>query len=254
MIFSSIACLSSIFFLGCSSNNGPTPGALEKTSVSYYNSSSVFVLGGIHQAHEEAEKYTYKRMGEIFDQLHPDVLCVEVEQKFLDDGSDKGMPLDFSKFIVPSARKLGVPIVGIDWWDKTKGIQWEQLQAKAYSDPVISVEIALVGGLFQLLNAYFIEKDFQDINSPEITALWEAKNELKYEVFRQHSEYQFIPKFEQERNGHMVENVLKALVRHPGKRVMVAVGIDHKYFLERELRRHGVRVISVKELDTAWKR
>lgn len=222
------------------------------TSEPGFGTSSVFILGGIHQAHEKAKRYTYERMGEIFDHLRPDVLCVEVEQRFLDDGSYNGMPNEFRRAVTPSARRLGIPIVGIDWWDEAKGKQWEQLQAKAYSDPALGSEAALIGGVFQLLNDYFQEKDFREINSPRITSLWEAKSELKYEVYRQHPAYRFLSEFERERNDHMVENVAQALSRHPAKRVLVAVGIDHKYYLERELRRRGVRVLTSEEVAAEW--
>jgi hypothetical protein len=215
-------------------------------------SSQVFVLGGIHQAHENAEKYTYERMGEIFEHLQPDVLCVEVEQKSLDDGSDQGMPRDFKTFMLPAARKRGTPIVGIDWWDETKGSKWQELQSKAFADPALSADAALVGGVFQLLDDYFHTKDLRDINSPEITALWAAKSEVKYRAYRQHLEYRFLFDFEQERNAHMAANLLQALARFPSKRVLVAVGIDHKYYLERELRRRGVKVLEVDEALAKW--
>ena len=34
----------------------------------------VFVLGGIHQSHDKAKYYTYERMGEIYQQLKPDII------------------------------------------------------------------------------------------------------------------------------------------------------------------------------------
>ncbi|MBI2841317.1 MAG: hypothetical protein HYX75_23620 [Acidobacteria bacterium] len=213
---------------------------------------SVFVIGGIHQAHEQAKKYTYERMGELGDHLRPDVLLVEAEQKFLDDGSDSGMPRDFATFMVPSARRRGVPIVGIDWWDEEKGRRWEELQQQAFSDPELAVDAALIGGMFQLLDAYFVESDFEEINAAEITALWEAKSELKYAVYRRHPAYRFLAAFERERNDHMADNILAALAHHPDKRALVAVGIDHKYYLERELRRRGVRVLTVAEVMAEW--
>lgn len=208
----------------------------------------VFVVGGIHQSHERAKLYTYQRMGQLVSELRPELLCVEVEQRYIDDGSDRGMPYDFQKFMVPLARKEGIPVVGIDWWDEKRGDTWKQLQKEAFADPTIAPETALLGGLFRLLNGYFQERDFAEINSPEITALWEAQNEMKYKVFRQHPKYKAIDEFEKDRNNHMVENILQAIRLHPGKRVLVAVGIDHKYYIERELRRRGIRTLQVDEV------
>lgn len=210
----------------------------------------VFVVGGIHQSHERAKLYTYQRMGQLVTELSPELLCVEVEQRYIDDGSDRGMPYDFQKFMVPLARKAGIPVVGIDWWDEKRGDIWKQLQKEAFADNAIAPETALLDGLFRLLNGYFQERDFAEINSPEITALWEAQNEMKYKVFRQHPKYKAIDEFEKERNDHMVENVLQAIRRHPGKRILIAVGIDHKYYIERELRRRGIRTLQVNEVIT----
>jgi hypothetical protein len=100
------------------------------TSLSFAQESSggVFVLGGIHQLHETARYYSYERMGEIFQQLNPDILCVETQQKYVDDSSYTGTPYDFLKFMIPLAKKEKTPIYGIDWWDDEKGEKWQELQ------------------------------------------------------------------------------------------------------------------------------
>jgi len=237
---------------GCAPHPGQTELNAHHTSTALRSATSVFVLGGIHQTHERAKKYTYDRMGEVFEHLRPDVLCVEIQQKYLDDGSEKGMPYDFKKFVVPLARKRRIPIVGIDWWDETRGRRWQELQQKAFSDPSLRAEAALIGGIFELLNGYFAERDFQEINSAEISAIWQAKSELKYRIYRKHSEYRSLWAFEKERNDRMVANVARVVARNPQKRVLVAVGIDHKYYLERALRDRGVKVLTAKEAMAEW--
>ncbi len=178
----------------------------------------VFVLGGIHQSHEKATYYTYERMGEIYQQLKPDILCVETKQKYVDDGSFKETPFDFKKFMIPLAQSDKIPIYGIDWWDNEKGAKWRELQSKAFNDTTLTSETELFGGMFSLLNQYFLNKDFEEINSQYITDLWKAKNEFKYSVFSQHPEYKFITEFENERNDHIVDNILKIVKENPTKK------------------------------------
>lgn len=209
----------------------------------------VFVLGGIHQGHETAKYYTYKRMGEIYQLLKPDVLCVETQQKHVEDGSFRGTPYDFINFMIPLAQKDQTPIYGIDWWDNEQGEKWRELQRKAYNDTTIYSEIVLIGGLFSLFDGYFKNKDFREINSRYITRLWKAKNEFKYHVFNQYSEYVFIVQYENERNNHIVENILKVIAENPGKNILVAIGIDHKYYIEDKLEEYGVRVYQVEEFE-----
>lgn len=209
----------------------------------------VFVIGGIHQTHDDAKIYTYQRMGELFAALRPDVLCVEVLQRYVDDGSLKGMPRDFRKAMVPMAQEKEIPIVGIDWWDEARGEEWQKLQREAYADPAIDAEVQLHGEIFSALNDYFEQRDFREINSAEISDLWAAKNALKHAVVSKHKRYAAIAAFERERNEQMVSKVLAVVRDNPGKSVLVAVGIDHKYFIEGALRSNGVSVLQARDLQ-----
>ena len=209
----------------------------------------VFVLGGIHQSHEKAKYYTYERMREIYQQLKPDILCVETQQKYVDDDSYKETPFDFKKFMIPLAKEDKTPIYGIDWWDNDKGEKWQEIQQKAFNDTSLISEIKLIGGMFSFLNNYFENKDFNDINSQYITNLWKAKNEFKYYIFSQHHEYKFIAEFENERNNHIVDNILKIVKENPNKKILVAIGIDHKYYIEEELEKYGIKIYQVDNIE-----
>jgi hypothetical protein len=241
--------LLSVVASSCASQAGTTAATPAPTTPT---SGGVFVVGGIHQAHEGAKKYTYERMGEVFRRLSPEVLCVEVLQERLDDGTNKGMPFDFLKFMVPAARELSVPIKGIDWWDESRGDQWQRLQQEAGEDPALGVQIRLIGGLFGLLGEYYQEADFREINSPAATQLQAAKNAIKYEVLADLPKYRPIADYENERNRHMFENVMVVVRQFPGRRILVAVGIDHKWYLERALREDGVRVLTVDDATREW--
>lgn len=212
----------------------------------------VFVIGGIHQSHEGARFYTYERLGELFDRLAPDLLCVEVLQRHLDDGTDTGMPRDFRTHMVPRARAAGIPVVGIDWWHDSRGEEWRRLQAEAGVDPALAPEVALLGGMFGLLNDYFRARDFREVNAPEVIQLWMAKTRLKFSVLGKHPRYAPIGIFENERNARMVDNVLRAMADHPARRVLVAVGIDHKGAIEHELGSHDVQVLDVNAVIEGW--
>jgi hypothetical protein len=222
---------------------------LTKPCFAQKSSGGVFVLGGIHQSHEKAKYYTYERLGEIYQQLKPDILCVETKQKYVDDDSFKKTPFDFKKFIIPLAQKDKTPIYGIDWWDKEKGKKWQELQQKAFNDSSLISEIKLFGGMFSLFNEYFENNDFEEINLQYITNLWKAKSEFKYHIFTQHPEYKFITEFENERNNHIVDNILKIVKENPNKKILVAIGIDHKYYIEKELEKYDVEVYQVENIE-----
>jgi hypothetical protein len=208
----------------------------------------VFVLGGIHQHHEDAKIYTYKRMGEIYTFLKPDVFCVETLQKYADDKSFALTPFDFKRYIIPAAQADNIPIYGIDWWDKNEGERWQKLQNEAFKDTNYEKEAELIGGLFKKINDYFKEGNFKEINSELITKIWEAKNNFKYDIYKKNKKYKFIFDFEEKRNRKIVNNIFKVIEKHPNKRILIGVGIDHKYYIERELKKMGVKVLQVDDL------
>lgn len=229
---------------GCVARSKANP----KTNPKAMTQPAVLVIGGIHQGHDDAATYTYERMGELFELLEPDILCVEVEQRYLDDGTLRGMPYDFARFMVPAALERGVPLFGIDWWDESRGRRWMDLQREVSRDPRGEAEVELHSAVFTALNDYFEEKDFFEINSAEITDLWAAKSTFKYKVLGQYPEYKEIVAYENDRNQKMVERILEVVRAHPDKSILVAVGIDHKYFIEAALRDNGIRVLDVEEL------
>lgn len=209
----------------------------------------VFVLGGIHQSHERAKTYTYSRMGEIYRELKPDILLVETQPKYVLDKSFKGTPFDFIKFMIPLAQKDSTPIYGIDWWDNTKGEEWIQRQKDFFHDTTYSSEIELLGNLFSMLNNYFVEKDFAEINSTLITNIWKAKNEFKYSLMEQSLTYKTIAAYEKERNKNIAANILEIVRRYPDKKILIAIGIDHKYFIEDRLKENGIKVYQTDEIE-----
>jgi hypothetical protein len=96
--------------------------------------------------------------------------------------------------------------------------------------------------MFVILDRYFEMKDFEEINSRYITNLWKAKNEFKYHIFSQSPEYHFIVDYENQRNNRIVENIREVALNNPDKKILVAIGIDHKYYIEEMLHSLGVRV------------
>lgn len=50
----------------------------------------------------------------------------------------------------------------------------------------------------------------------------------------------------------MVPNIIRIVEFHPDDRNLIAVGIDHKYYIERELRKKGIRVLDVEKVVKKW--
>lgn len=68
-------------------------------------------------------------------------------------------------------------------------------------------------------------------------------------VFNQYPEYAFIVQHENERNKRIVENILKVIADNPNKYILVAIGIDHKYFIEDSLESKGIKVYQANEME-----
>ena len=42
---------------------------------------------------------------------------------------------------------------------------------------------------------------------------------------------------------------LKIVKENPNKKILVAIGIDHKYYIEKELEKHDVKVYQVENIE-----
>ena len=76
----------------------------------------IYILGTWHGANWTSKEFSLQHLGSVVENLEPDVLLLESrqEQLDLDNLADGPLEMLFSNL---TARKIGIPVKGIDWWD-----------------------------------------------------------------------------------------------------------------------------------------
>jgi hypothetical protein len=82
------------------------------------NDRVVYLLGTIHTAHCTSEAYSLWHLDAVIDHLRPDLVLVESRPQELarDNWGDGPVEMPFASL---TARRLGIAVDGIDWWDKS---------------------------------------------------------------------------------------------------------------------------------------
>jgi hypothetical protein len=76
----------------------------------------VVFLGTVHDLHFTFEQYGFHHLKAVVKNYKPDVLLVESRQSELEIGNYADGPIEMF-YLSMIARKLGIPVFGIDWYD-----------------------------------------------------------------------------------------------------------------------------------------
>ncbi len=198
---------------------------------------TIVILGTIHIDKESSPAYS-ERLGKLIAEIKPEVLCAELSQEQLDGTMTIETKPEYTDVILPYIKEVNISIVPIQpntdagqqmekekeaileridrhqWlrvvWEFSS--QWEEfMYAKLIpllDDPEAieklqntEIDKLHVEPWFEILGRYF----------PEYILLWEKWNE------------------------HFLENIHSALKKHEGGRILVTVGLNHKYWLKDKL-------------------
>jgi hypothetical protein len=81
------------------------------------NSQAVYLLGTIHRDHLTSETYSLWHIQSVVENLKPDLLLVESRPEELTRENWADGPIEMPVASL-TARSLGIPVAGIDWWRK----------------------------------------------------------------------------------------------------------------------------------------
>jgi hypothetical protein len=194
---------------------------------------TIIILGTIHIDKESSPAYS-GRLEKLLEEIKPDVLYAELSAEQLDGSTAIETKPEYTDVILPFVKKIDIPVIPIQphadagkqmeeekeaildrieqhqWlrvvWDFSS--QWEEcMYAKLIpllDDPEAIEKLQLteidklhIEPWFEVLGRYF----------PEYITLWDKWNE------------------------HFLEKIQQAIKEHEGKRILVTVGLNHKYWL-----------------------
>ena len=230
--------------IGCRDSAPEVPEAVEPTVPT-----RVFVLGTIHAQHEKNDRYGYDEIVQILQAWDPAAVCVEIRpQEFRQE-----LYLDEMVLATIWALEKGRPVYPIDsWLEETRAEQTRLLQAPEYEAK--RQEAEQLDAASEILTA-FRQRWGEDgpsgtegadfWNGDEFAAAVRENYRISVEVFGDSP----INLMYLSRNGDMLSAIEAALAKHPGERVAVLTGAEHKHFFDDALaRRDDVEAVGFDEL------
>ena len=209
-------------------------------SCSQTKTTEVLVLGTIHSNHAKNAHYCYEDIVHILQSYQPDAICVEIRsQEFRKESYLKEMEL---AAIFGLANDI--PVYPIDWWTGNERDQMKEYTKteqykikKALADSMLQASSII--RTFEEKNGKL--KDFIHLkgyfwwNGGEYNDYITEKYRISMEVFGDHC----INLYYRTRNDSMLARIGMAVEKHPGEKIMVLTGAEHKHYFDRELEKQN---------------
>jgi hypothetical protein len=235
------------------------------------DSAELIIVGGLHGRHNTVKRYTPEALREILLALRPHRFCVETEPQHIgDDGYARPVAdLEAERARMPDgvvldevSRQLQIRLIPFEWegWGKRlreTGHWKRQARANAQLQRLLSQLAAVNPACVECKVAEMLDRAEQcqlllDQNAgPEIinSEVFDNVVRIKYSfpltllpLLAKHegheemlADWRFIFDEWEERNTIMAENLTRICGEHPGKRLVVATGCEHRFALRDRL-------------------
>ena len=210
----------------------------------------VLVVGTVHQQHRRNPNYDYEDVVRILEAFQPQVVCVEIRPEvFRREPYLKEMMLG-----TVWALAQGGEVCGFDWFNtevNTRALRAElentpeyQQKAQTYDSLVATNHIRTA---FDQAHGDFWRgsMDYRFYNGPSYNRYIEEGYRLSLAVYGDDPDNLFY----ESRNRRMMDLAWEVISRHPGQRVALLTGAEHKHYFDRDLRaREGVTVVDLEEV------
>lgn len=208
----------------------------------------VLVVATVHDQHGRNPNYTYEDVARILDTFDPDVVCVEIR------------PEDFRRQPYLQEMMLATvwglagekEVCAFDWYAGTARRERAELAAQpryvALQQRLDSLRASNpIASRFDRRHGDYWsgDKDYRFYNGAEYNRYIEEGYRLSLATFGDgpHNLYY------ETRNRHMMDLAWEVIEAHPGARVALLTGSEHKHYFDHDLRaRDGVVVVELEDL------
>ncbi|MCT4640215.1 MAG: tetratricopeptide repeat protein [Bacteroidales bacterium] len=198
----------------------------------------VLVVGTIHASHSTNPNYTFKDIVNILGTYEPDVICVEIPPSYFRKRSYLYEMMIASMYGFENNKE----VYPIDWWAKTDRAEKKRfLESEEYkdkekrikelveSDSVMQRFKRKYGGWnnvwrennrgYEFYNGKVCNEFVRQMYSISMSVYGDSFMNLNYES----------------RNSKMLELIDSAILKNPGKRIVVFTGCEHKHYFDIKL-------------------
>jgi predicted MPP superfamily phosphohydrolase len=193
----------------------------------------IFVLSALHQLHERTKFYSFETLSQIIEKQKPDVLAVELTASDLQTRKEQKTKQEYQRSVFPLLDKHKYTVVSLEPAEP-KFSQIVTLVRE--SEKELREKSPEKGEAFSVYNRLLFDYLLKtwssplDVNSAQTDALLEVKHNYQNELFGDKQTQGW-----ESWNRHFLEVILEAAQKYPGKKIVVLVGLEHSYWLRKEL-------------------
>lgn len=197
------------------------------------SSAEVIVLSTLHQLHAQTEGYSFEDLSEIIEQLHPDILAVELTADDLESRRDQTTRQEYQRSVFPLLDKHNYDVVPLEPSQPLFGelvSLFRQAQINLSEQNPVGAETfdLYMDSLFENLAERWDSPGA--VNSRTTDILFESKHRFQSALFGSDEAQAW-----QGWNQHFLQQILQAAEANPDKRILVLVGAEHAYWLRAHL-------------------
>jgi predicted MPP superfamily phosphohydrolase len=193
----------------------------------------IFVLSALHQLHEQTKFYSFEALSQIIEKQKPDVLAVELTPSDLQTRKEQKTKQEYQRSVFPLIDKHKYTVIPLEPVEP-KFTQIITLVRE--SEKELREKSPEKGEAFSAYNRLLFDYFFKtwtsplEVNSTQTDALLEVKHNYQNELFGTKQVQGW-----ESWNRHFLEVILEAAQKHQGKKIVVLVGVEHSYWLRKEL-------------------
>ncbi|MBI3362247.1 MAG: hypothetical protein HY023_14185 [Chloroflexi bacterium] len=200
--------------------------------------SRVAVLGTLADLHQQSIAYDLKVLARLVKQIQPDLLCAEIGRDHWETSDLARMPVEYREALVPVCKRSDIVLIPVAGSEATPLVvqrsgRWRGLRAALVGllnwhlrvvQRLASTPEAINSGTFGTICSSMCGL-IAWAGGPEALRAWATAND------------------------RILQNVLAAVRRDPGRRVLVTVDCRRRHLLDRRLRTFGeIEVVEFHQL------
>jgi hypothetical protein len=193
----------------------------------------VIVLSTLHQLHAQTNGYSFADLSEVIEQLHPDIIAVELTAADLESRREQSTKQEYQRVVFPLLDKHNYEVVPLEppqpLYDELVSLFRKAQKDLSEQNPVGAETFNLyMDSLFEMLGERWVSPGA--VNSRATDILFESKHRFQSALFGPEEAQAW-----QGWNQHFLQQILQTADANPDKRILVLVGAEHSYWLRAHL-------------------
>ena len=206
----------------------------------------VIVLSTLHQLHAQTDDYSFDDLSDVIEQLHPDILAVELTAVDLESRREQSTKQEYQRVVFPLMDKHNYDVVPLEppqpLYDELVGLFRKAQKDLSEQNPVGAESFNLYAdSLFEFLGERWVSPGA--VNSRATDILFESKHRFQSALYGAEEAQAW-----QGWNQHFLQQILQTAEAHPDKRILVLVGAEHAYWLRSHLADSEVILLDTQRL------